>query len=126
MKPLLAVVVVLSCALAGLARADISITENDKSVRIDCTKDGTLMLAGNHLTITATGVCASVTIAGNESSFTGSALAVSIPGNTNTVSLAAADEVSVTGNGNAVMVKKAIKRKAPRFSNLGNNNIIAP
>jgi hypothetical protein len=124
MKLLGALVVV--CLSVGAARADVAIEANNKTVRVDCAKDPNVALLGNHLTVTATGVCTAVTIPGNENSFTGSALSVSVPGNTNTVTLAAADDVSVTGNGNAIMVKKAIKRKAPAFSNLGNNNIIAP
>lgn len=127
MKRMVAVVVVvLPCLLAGAARADVTIADNDKAVRVDCAKDGNVTLAGNHLSITASGVCASVTLAGNDNSFTGSATKVSVPGNHNTIALAGADDVSVMGNDNTVTIKKALKRKKPNVSNVGTNNQVTP
>jgi hypothetical protein len=123
---LTAIAIVVPCLLAGSARADVAIEANNKTVHVDCAKDANIALLGNHLTVTATGVCTAVTVAGNECSFAGSAVSVSVPGNHNTVTLAAADDVSVPGNDNTVSVKKAIKHKAPNVSNTGTHNSISP
>ena len=125
-KPVLAVAaIVLPCLVANSARADVSILDNDKNVDVDCAKDPKISLLGNHLTIHATGVCASLQVMGNESSFTGSAAKVSIPGNHNTITLIAVDDVSVTGNYNTVTVRKPLKRKTPNISNTGNQNSVS-
>jgi hypothetical protein len=126
MKRLVAVVIASSCWFVGAARADVAIEANDKKVHVDCAKDANVALLGNHLTVTATGVCKAVTIAGNDSSFTGSAISVSVPGNRNNIALTAADDISIPGNDNVVTIKKAIKHKSPNISNLGDHNIIAP
>ncbi|HET9624249.1 MAG TPA: DUF3060 domain-containing protein [Kofleriaceae bacterium] len=122
MKPVLAAIAV--CVLGGSARAraDVSIVENDKTINVDCNKDPNISVLGNHITIHATGVCASLSIAGNECAFTGVATSASIPGNHNTVTLSAADDVSVAGNYNTVIVKHPVKRKTPSISNPGNHN----
>jgi hypothetical protein len=50
---------------AGPAHADITITENNKTVAIDCAKDGEILLTGNNIKVTATGVCGKLTVSGN-------------------------------------------------------------
>lgn len=122
---LTAVVVVLPCLVAGAARADVSIVDNDKTVHVDCGKDPNVALIGNHNTITATGVCDTLTISGNDCSFVGSVSSATVSGNHNTVTLAAADQVSVPGSDNTITVKKAIKRKSPSISNTGTHNNVS-
>jgi catabolite regulation protein CreA len=111
-------------ALAAVARADVAIIDNDKTIAVDCTKDPEVHLLGNHLTVTASGVCTRITVEGNHETVTGSATTVRVAGNHNTLTLAAADDVTVDGNNNTVVVRKPIKLKAPRISNTGTDNHI--
>jgi hypothetical protein len=113
---------IVLAALPSAARADITITENEKSIDVDCAKDGQIRLQGNHLTVTIKGVCKTVAVEGNNTTVTGSATSVRIAGNHNTVTLAAADDVSIDGNRNTVTVGKALKLKAPRIANTGTDN----
>jgi hypothetical protein len=124
LAPLLAALATLAVVLAigPVARADISVVDNDKTIDVDCAKDGEVHLLGNHLTITLKGVCAKVTVEGNHATVTGSATTVRVAGNHNTLTLAAADDVTVDGNNNTVTVRKAVKRKAPRIANTGTDN----
>jgi hypothetical protein len=127
MKPLyVAVAIGLPCVVVGgassPARADVSIADNNKTINVDCAKDQNISVMGNHITINTTGVCTSLTIAGNECSFTGSVMSASVPGNHNTITLTAVDDVSVQGNYNTVFVKRPIKSKKPSVSNIGNHN----
>src|ERR1041385_8797990 len=100
-------------SFASAAHADITITQNEKSIDVDCAKDGVIQLQGNHLTATIKGVCKKVAVEGNNTTVTGSSTSVRVAGNHNTVTLAAADDVSIDGNSNTVSVGKAIKLKAP-------------
>jgi hypothetical protein len=114
-------------ALGASARAEVSILDNDKTITVDCAKDPEISVLGNHVTVTATGVCSKITLSGNEGTVTGSAIAVFVSGNHNTVTLAAADDVSVTGSDNTVTLQKPVKRKAARVSNVGtHNHVTAP
>jgi hypothetical protein len=104
------------------ARANVTVLDNDKTLEVDCAKDPQVDLLGNHITLTTKGVCAKITIHGNEVTVTGSASVVAVNGNHNTVTLAAADDVAVNGDHNTVTVTKPIKAKAVRISNLGKEN----
>jgi len=107
---------------AAPARADISVTDNHKTLDVDCAKDPTISLSGNHITVTTKGVCTKIMIAGNHATVTGSASMVLVSGNANTVTLAAADDVVISGNKNTLTVRKAVTRKAPNVMNSGNDN----
>ena len=107
---------------SGAARADVSVLDNDKTLEVDCAKDPQVNLLGNHLTIILKGVCARITVDGNEETIHGSASAVRINGNHNTVALDAADQVAIYGNDNAVTVQKPIKAKAVQISSPGSRN----
>jgi len=130
MKPRsFALLVAISGTLGGTlggfgatARADVSVIDNDKTLDVDCAKDPEVSLIGNHLTVTMKGVCTKIEITGNHETVTGSATVVFIAGNHNTVTLEAADDVTVAGNDNALTVRKAVKRKAPKVSNVGKGN----
>jgi hypothetical protein len=114
-------------AFAAPVRADISILDNNKTLDVDCAKDPEISLLGNHITITTKGVCARITIAGNEATVTGSATTVVVAGNHNTVTLAAVDDLTIDGNNNTATVRKSVKLKAPRIANRGkDNHITAP
>lgn len=104
------------------ARADVTVLDNHKTIDVDCAKDPNVNLVGNHLTVTTRGVCTSIIVAGNEETITGSAATVRVAGNHNTLELDAADEVSITGNDNAITVHKPIKAKTTRISNPGSRN----
>ena len=106
----------------GAARADVSVLDNDKTIEVDCAKDPQVSLLGNHLTLTLKGVCARITIDGNEATVSGSASAVRVNGNHNTLTLAAADQVAIYGNDNTVTVQKPVKAKAVQISNPGSRN----
>jgi hypothetical protein len=118
------IAIVAIAVFSVAARADITVMDNDKTLDVDCAKDPNVSLMGNHLTLTTKGVCNRILVTGNDATVTGSAGAVSITGNHNTVNLDAADDVSVTGNDNTVSVHKAVKAKSPRISNPGNRNKI--
>jgi hypothetical protein len=120
----LTVLIATLAALAAGARADVTVTDNNKTIDVDCAKDPEIHLLGNHLTVTAKGVCTRITVAGNHATVTGSAVTVHVAGNHNQLTLAAADDVTINGNSNTVAVSKAVKRKAPRISNAGNDNQI--
>jgi len=115
-------IVALVCTTAS---ANISVMDNDKKIDVDCAKDPEVMLIGNHLTVTLKGVCARVSITGNHEVVTGSATVVDVQGNHNAVTLSAADDVAIAGNSNTVSVKKAVKLKAPRIANTGNDNKVS-
>jgi Protein of unknown function (DUF3060) len=118
------IAIVAIAVSGGAARADVTVMDNDKTLDVDCAKDPNVALLGNHLTLTTKGVCARISVAGNNATITGSASLVSVTGNHNTVTLEAADDVSVTGNDNTVSVLKSIKAKSPRISSPGNRNKI--
>ncbi|HEU4727578.1 MAG TPA: DUF3060 domain-containing protein [Kofleriaceae bacterium] len=119
---------VLAAAVAAVlwparsARADRSIIDNNKTIAVDCARDPEINLVGNHLTVTATGVCAKITVTGNHESVTGSARVVYVAGGHNTVTLAAADDITVAGSNNTLTVQKALSRAAPRVTNSGRAN----
>ena len=118
--------IVLGCALGahGVARADVVVIDNHRTVEVDCAKDPAVRLIGNHLTVAARGVCAKITISGNHATVVGSAVEVRVTGNHNTLTLAAADDILVDGNSNTVAVKKAVKLTAPRATDSGSANQI--
>jgi hypothetical protein len=117
------IVGVVGVALAASsAFADVAVLDNNKTLTVDCAKDPEVTLTGNHITLTTKGVCARITISGNHAVVNGSASAVIVSGNHNSVVLAAGDDVLVSGNSNTVSVAKAVKLKAPRVSNTGNDN----
>jgi catabolite regulation protein CreA len=109
-------------AALGAARADVSVLDNDKTIEVDCAKDPQVNLLGNHLTVTLKGVCARVAIDGNEATVSGSAGAVRVNGNHNTITLDAADQVAIYGNDNTVTVQKPIKAKKVQISSPGSRN----
>jgi catabolite regulation protein CreA len=111
-------------ALAGSAAADVSVIDNNKTIDVDCAKDPSVSLVGNHITLTTRGVCAKISITGNHETVTGSATAVQVFGNHNTVTLAAADDITIAGNSNTLIVRQAVKLKAPRITNSGTDNRI--
>lgn len=122
---------VIGCVVIALAAApasaNVSVLDNNKKVNVDCAKDPEIQILGNHITVAATGLCTRILVAGNHAVVTGSAVAVDVSGNHATVTLEGADDVSVTGNQNTVIVKKPAKAKAARISVTGNdNNVTRP
>lgn len=115
-----------SVTLLPIAAADISIVENHETVTIDCAKDPNVSVAGNHATVTLTGTCTKIMLAGNHATLTGSATAVWIAGNHNKADLQAVDSLSVPGNHNKASYKKTVnpKLKKAKVSNPGNKNTI--
>lgn len=107
---------------SGAARADVTVLDNHKTIEVDCAKDPQVNLLGNHITLTLKGVCAMVTVDGNDETVSGSASAVRVNGNHNTVVLTAADQVAIFGNDNTVAVQKPVKAKAVQIANPGNRN----
>ena len=121
MKLALLAVVTLSLIARPVA-ADISIVDNGKTIDVDCAKDKEVNLIGNHITITAKGVCTKITVTGNHETVTGSANVVYVAGNNNTVTIDSADDVTIAGNNNTLTVHKAVTLKAPKVSNSGKDN----
>src|SRR5262245_47430376 len=84
-------------AIAAPAHAEITIIDNNRTLDVDCAKDPEIALLGNHITVTTQGVCARITVLGNHASVRGSSSEVNVAGNHNTLSLVAADDVTVAG-----------------------------
>jgi len=123
MKALVIASLVLAAASAF---ADVSIIDNHKTVKVDCSKDKTASILGNENTITLTGACTLISVAGNKNTVRADSSAkLEVAGNNNTASVTAADEVSVPGNNNTVTWKKGISKKEPAVSNPGTGNKVS-
>jgi hypothetical protein len=121
MKLLAFTVVTALGALGTVAAADVSVLDNNKTLTVDCAKDKEVRLIGNHLAVTLTGTCTKVSITGNHETVTGAAGAFSVAGIYNTLSISAADTVTVAGNNNALTLDKGVKAKP---ANSGKDNKI--
>jgi len=121
------VVFALTLCAPLVAAADVTITDNDKTVAVDCAKDANITVAGNNNKVTATGACKQITIAGNKNNVTSASTEkVSLPGNDNTAALALVDALSVMGNRNQVTYGKPVgKAKRTSVSNLGTDNKVS-
>jgi len=120
MKLLLSLVVLT--VTAATARADLSIVDNDKTISVDCAKDKTVTLIGNHITVTLVGTCTKVTVMGNHEIVKGSARQFFVAGNHNTVHADAVDELHIAGTKNTVSWKTGITAKTPKIANPGKDN----
>jgi hypothetical protein len=122
MTKLASIVLVLG-SLCGVAAADAMFADNKQTATVDCAKDANVNISGNEATITLTGVCENVNVAGNKAKVTGSAKNVNVSGNDNTVDLDAVDKLMVSGNSNTVSYKSATDpKKKPKVANPGNKN----
>jgi len=111
---------------ASPALADVSVIDNHKTVKVDCTKDKTTTVLGNENTITATGTCTLISVAGNKNVIKADTTTkLEVAGNDNTASVTAADEISVPGSRNTVSWKKGASGKAPAVSNPGKDNKVS-
>lgn len=111
---------------SSTAAADITIVDNNQKVTVDCSKDPSVDVLGNHATILLEGTCNKVTFAGNHSTLTGSVTAIVVPGNHNTAILDVVDVISVAGNHNKVSYKRASDpKKKTRVGVTGNKNKVS-
>jgi hypothetical protein len=124
MKSFMIAATVASLGVALPARADVTVMDNNKTLEVDCAKDPQINLNGNHLTVTLKGVCATITVDGNQQTIRGSATAVRVNGDHNTVTLDAADQVAVYGNHNTVTVQRPLRATAVQISNPGTHNTV--
>jgi hypothetical protein len=104
------------------AAGDVSIVDNKKTVTVNCAKDKTVNIIGNHAKVTLTGTCALVSISGNDATVKGSAEKFYVAGNKNTIDADGADEIATPGNKNTVTWKKGVSKKEPVVSNPGKDN----
>lgn len=111
--------------VSGTAVADVTIMDNKKTIAHDCAKDKTVNIVGNKITLTLTGTCDLVTIAGNKALVKGSAAKFYVAGNENTVEADAADDIAVPGNRNTVTWKRGATKKAPSVSAPGKDNSVS-
>lgn len=117
----LALILASSAAFAGGTYLD-----NDKTVTHDCAKEPEASIMGNSNTITFTGACTTINVAGNKNTLTiVSAKGVNVEGNNNTVTVAASDAINVHGDNNTVSWKKGLSDKKPKLSNAGKKNTIS-
>lgn len=124
MTKLASIVLVLS--LCGVASADAIFADNKQTATVDCANDASVNISGNEATITLTGVCENVIIAGNKAKLTGSAKNVLVSGNDNTVDLDVVDKLLVSGNSNTVTYKKSSDpKKKTKVSSPGNKNKVS-
>ena len=119
-----AIACLLLAFAAAPALADKSITDNNKTVTIDCAKDPVASIEGNDNTVALTGACTKVTVAGNRNKVAvASSADVDVTGNENNVALVAVDELDVPGNKNVVSYKSAVKKGGKvKVSNPGTDN----
>lgn len=109
-----------------IAFADLSVIENNKTLTVECAKEGSVRLIGNHNTITLIGTCAKVTITGNHATVKGSASVIYVAGNNNTLAIDGVDEIAVAGNKNTLAYKSGLKGKLPTaIKNSGKDNKIS-
>ncbi|MDQ3370147.1 MAG: DUF3060 domain-containing protein [Myxococcota bacterium] len=113
---------VFGLAASGTAHAEVSVLENRKQVQVDCAKDREVNLVGNHITATLTGTCTKVNVTGNHCTVIGSAKAVFVAGNHNTLTLEAADHIAVAGNSNTLTYKRGVAKQPPKVANSGKDN----
>jgi hypothetical protein len=123
MKTILCIALLVSAA--STAAADVSITDNDQKVTVDCAKDKVVNVVGNKAVITLTGTCEQVNISGNKATVKGSAARVQVSGNENKLALDAADAILVSGNKNIVSCKKGLRDAPPRVMNSGTDNKVS-
>ena len=114
-------------ALPAPAFAYKTNTYNNKTTAIDCATDATVSVAGNGDTVTFTGACTHVTIAGNHNKIAiASSADIDVTGNENNVAVVAVDELDVPGNKNVVSYTTAVmKGGKTKVSNAGTGNKIA-
>ena len=117
--------VLASLLLAATASADVTIMDNKKTVTIDCAKDKTVNLVGNHITVTLNGRCTKVTATGNHGTVRGSVTMAHVIGNHNNLQLDGVDAISVVGNDNTLSYKTALAKKRTSVSNAGKRNKIS-
>lgn len=116
-------IAVLAVSLTtGIAFADVSIMDNNKTITVDCAKDPEVSLVGNHITVNLTGTCTKVTVTGNHETVNGSVTGAFVLGNHNTLNLDGVDTISVAGNHNTVSYKGPLTKKKTSVSNLGRKN----
>lgn len=113
----------LALALApSAARADRSYTE-ERDIKHDCDKEGSVSVNVGGATAVFTGTCSKISINGSENKVTiASVKKLNLNGAKNTVEVTAVDEIGATGVGNTVSYKKSITGKktvvkAPGFGN---------
>ncbi|MBX3155514.1 MAG: DUF3060 domain-containing protein [Deltaproteobacteria bacterium] len=117
-----AVAAAVSLGGGNVARADMSIIDNNKKLTLDCAKNPRIELIGNHITATLTGTCAKVQIMGNHATVSGSTTTIAVTGNHNVANLDAVDDISVAGKNNTVSWKKGASKNAPTVANPGKDN----
>lgn len=108
--------------VASTASADVTIMDNHKTVTVDCAKDKTVNLVGNHIKLTLTGTCTKVTATGNHEVITGSTQQAYVVGNHNTFHLDGVDAIRVMGNHNTVSYKRPLTKKKTSVGNVGKYN----
>jgi hypothetical protein len=120
-----AIAALLLAFAAAPALADKTITDNKQTAAIDCAKDPNVTVAGNDGTITLTGECKAVTVAGNHNHVAiASAAAVAVTGNENNVAAVTVAALSVPGNKNVVSYKSGPGTSKTKVSNPGTGNTV--
>ena len=110
---------------SSVATADVSIVDNNKTLKVDCATDKNVNIIGNGAKVTLVGTCAVISISGNSATVTGSSEKFYLAGNKNTVNADGADDIATPGNKNTVTWKKGLSKKAPAISNPGKDNKIS-
>src|SRR5258707_457508 len=81
--------------------------DNGKTITHDCAKDADIKIMGNDNTVTVTGACTKISVAGNKNVVTiASSKVTGVGGNDNTVTVEATDDVVTTGSRNKVTYTK--------------------
>lgn len=117
-----AIVAAVGWFLGGAAAADVSILDNNKTLTINCAKDKAVNLVGNRIQATLVGTCDKISVTGNHGTVRGSAKVVYVAGNSNVLTLEAADSITLAGNKNALTYKRGATVAEPRVSNVGKDN----
>jgi len=122
MKRSLLIVLASVTALGTTASADVSVLDNNKTLTIDCAKDKQVNLVGNRIKATLVGTCDKVSVTGNHETVIGSAKVVYVAGNSNELTIEAADTITLAGNKNTLSWKRGVTGPRPKLSNVGTDN----
>lgn len=125
MRPavLIATVLLLS---PGASYADLSVAEDGQEITHEC-KDDAVSITSNRNKVLLTGRCKLVSIDGNDNTVTIAAAAgLAVSGNGNVVATDRADRIYTPGNDNRVQYKGAVAaKKKTKVWNPGNRNRIS-
>jgi len=116
--------VLLLALVPSVAAADKSFT-GDKKATWDCAKDPEVSITSSKATFTLTGACKSISVTGSDVKLTIESIAdLVLNGDGITATVATLGEVTINGNKNSIVWKKARSGDKPGVQNNGKTNSV--